>query len=180
MNGRESGIRVSFARGGSCETFWRRKRQDAGDNIERSDALKPIRTQNQEEMPKGGKLWEANKMVDCHVVETASWMADENIRMVECDEEARYSDVSAECVLGEEIERDGTDSVVFKMREMKRVLKEWNRDSFGNVDVQYRDIVGEIEVLDTRINSDELGSNDLQRTRELHSRLWAVSRLQSM
>ncbi|KAK8628855.1 hypothetical protein V6N13_009435 [Hibiscus sabdariffa] len=219
-----------------------------------------------------GKLWEANKMVDCHVVETASWMADENIRMVECDEEARYSDVSAEAPLAEVIEhrgqqrkvrqisevllselsphkrevalnqiakrgrgrpkmkntedkrivngslsdsdfvnrkkvilreveevlqlgkligaetngnekaivqdiRDGTDSVVFKMREMKRVLKEWNRDSFGNVDVQYRDIVGEIEVLDTRINSDELGSNDLQRTRELHSRLWAVSRL---
>ncbi|KAK8978732.1 hypothetical protein V6N11_001738 [Hibiscus sabdariffa] len=58
------------------------------------------------------------------------------------------------------------------MREMKRVLKEWNRDSFGNIDAQYQEIVGEIEVLDARLNSDELGSNDLQHKRELYSRLW--------
>ncbi|KAK8978723.1 hypothetical protein V6N11_001729 [Hibiscus sabdariffa] len=28
------------------------------------------------------KLWEANKLVDWHVMETASWMANENIGMV--------------------------------------------------------------------------------------------------
>ncbi|KAK8589521.1 hypothetical protein V6N12_023915 [Hibiscus sabdariffa] len=97
------------------------------------------------------KMWEANKLVHWHVMETASWMADENIGMVQRDEEVRYSNVSAECVLREEIqvrvsedavvnspfsrgpsnraplaERDGTDSLVLKMREMKRVLKEWN------------------------------------------------------
>ncbi|KAK8978722.1 hypothetical protein V6N11_001728 [Hibiscus sabdariffa] len=75
------------------------------------------------------------------------------------------------------LQRDGNDYLVLKMREMKRVLKEWNRDSFGNIDAQYREIIGEIEVLDARLNSDELGSNDLQHKRELYSRLWAVSRL---
>ncbi|KAK8549189.1 hypothetical protein V6N13_063585 [Hibiscus sabdariffa] len=268
------------------------------------------------------KLWETNKLVDWHVMETASWMANENIGMVQRDEEVRYSDVSAECGLREEIQvrasedvvvnnptsrgpsnrkglgsaakrrlvqrlirqqrcgmtilqetklehiaesvggdfnvvmwieerrgcaisargisefcefveaaapsdvpihgkdfswfgsgnkcsrldrflvskewferfdslvvnnlprelsnhspillRDGNDSLVLKMREMKRVLKEWNRDSFGNIDAQYQEIVGEIEVLDARLNSDELGSNDLQHKRELYSRLWVV------
>ncbi|KAK8594023.1 hypothetical protein V6N12_046094 [Hibiscus sabdariffa] len=75
------------------------------------------------------------------------------------------------------LQRDGNDSLVLKMREMKKVLKEWNRGSFGNIDAQYREIVGEVEVLDARLNSDELGSNDLQRKLELYSRLWAVSRL---
>ncbi|KAK8594026.1 hypothetical protein V6N12_046097 [Hibiscus sabdariffa] len=78
---------------------------------------------------------------------------------------------------GQQRKRDGNDYLVLKMREMKRVLKEWNRDSFGNIDAQYREIIGEIEVLDARLNSDELGSNDLQHKRELYSRLWAVSRL---
>ncbi|KAK8663394.1 hypothetical protein V6N13_083215 [Hibiscus sabdariffa] len=30
------------------------------------------------------------------------------------------------------------DSLVFKLRDMKMVLKEWNRDSFGNMDEEYR------------------------------------------
>ncbi|KAK8608784.1 hypothetical protein V6N13_024197 [Hibiscus sabdariffa] len=63
------------------------------------------------------------------------------------------------------------------MRGMKRVLKEWNRNSFGNVETQYQKIVDEIEALDARINSEELGSEDLQRKRDLHSRLWAVSKM---
>ncbi|KAK8594016.1 hypothetical protein V6N12_046087 [Hibiscus sabdariffa] len=58
------------------------------------------------------------------------------------------------------------------MREMKRVLKEWNRDSFGNIDAQYQEIVGEIEVLDARLNSDELGSNDLQHKRDKNTQFF--------
>ncbi|KAK8662210.1 hypothetical protein V6N13_091797 [Hibiscus sabdariffa] len=72
---------------------------------------------------------------------------------------------------------DGNDSLVLKMRGMKRVLKEWNRNSFGNVATQYQEIVGEIEALDVRLNSEELGSEDLQRKRDLHSRIWAVSKM---
>ncbi|KAK8689637.1 hypothetical protein V6N13_088350 [Hibiscus sabdariffa] len=59
------------------------------------------------------KMWEANKLVHWHVMETASWMADENIGMVQRDEEVRYSNVSAECVLREEIQvRVSEDAVV--------------------------------------------------------------------
>ncbi|KAK8527661.1 hypothetical protein V6N12_054866 [Hibiscus sabdariffa] len=44
-----------------------------------------------------------------------------------------------------------TDSLVCKLREMKRVLKVWNRDSFRNVDVNYRELVDELEQLDTKL-----------------------------
>ncbi|KAK8608779.1 hypothetical protein V6N13_024192 [Hibiscus sabdariffa] len=216
------------------------------------------------------KIWEDNKVVDWRVMETASWMMDENVGMVQRDEEVRDNDVSAECGLRDELhvqttkdadvispicngpsnrvnitevieyrgqqrkvrrisdvllseipspeqavapnqnlkkgrgrpkskntedkrivngslsdsdfvnrllKRDGSDSIVLKMRGMKRVLKEWNRNSFGNVETQYQKIVDEIEALDARLNSEELGSEDLQRKRDLHSRLWAVSKM---
>ncbi|KAK8594015.1 hypothetical protein V6N11_001739 [Hibiscus sabdariffa] len=58
------------------------------------------------------KLWETNKLVDWHVMETASWMANENIGMVQRDEEVRYSDVSAECGLREEIQVRASEDVV--------------------------------------------------------------------
>ncbi|KAK8623584.1 hypothetical protein V6N13_118467 [Hibiscus sabdariffa] len=47
-----------------------------------------------------------------------------------------------------------SDSLVIKMRAMKVVLKECNRDSFGNVDSKYQEIVDEIEELDARFNED--------------------------
>ncbi|KAK8636399.1 hypothetical protein V6N13_124145 [Hibiscus sabdariffa] len=74
-------------------------------------------------------------------------------------------------------QEDVSDSLVLKMREMKMVLKDWNRESFGNVNEKYRSIVAEIEELDTRLNNGELGSSELKRKRELYSQLWAVARL---
>ncbi|KAL4278224.1 hypothetical protein GQ457_03G019690 [Hibiscus cannabinus] len=49
------------------------------------------------------KMWEDNKVVDWCAMETASWMADENIGMVQRDEEVHDSDVSAECGLRDEL-----------------------------------------------------------------------------
>ncbi|KAK8568798.1 hypothetical protein V6N12_007338 [Hibiscus sabdariffa] len=43
------------------------------------------------------------------------------------------------------------------MRAMKGVLKEWNRDSFGNVGSNYRELVEEIEQLDARLNGGRFG-----------------------
>ncbi|KAK8656048.1 hypothetical protein V6N13_108607 [Hibiscus sabdariffa] len=60
---------------------------------------------------------------------------------------------------------------------MKIVLKEWNCESFGNVNEKYRIIAAEIEELDTRLNNDELGSSELKCKRELYSQFWVVSRL---
>ncbi|KAK8488769.1 hypothetical protein V6N11_058025 [Hibiscus sabdariffa] len=70
-----------------------------------------------------------------------------------------------------------SDSLVIKMRAMKVVLKECNRDSFGNVDSKYQEIVDEIEELDARFNEGELGSNELKHKLELYSKLWVISRL---
>ncbi|KAK8485598.1 hypothetical protein V6N11_013626 [Hibiscus sabdariffa] len=43
-----SRLRVSFAKGGSRETFWRRKRQELRDKTIRSDDLNSEKNQNQE------------------------------------------------------------------------------------------------------------------------------------
>ncbi|KAK9024994.1 hypothetical protein V6N11_064895 [Hibiscus sabdariffa] len=72
---------------------------------------------------------------------------------------------------------DVYDSLVRKLRELKMVLKDWNRESFGNVNEKYRSLVAEIEELDTRLNIGEIGSGELNRKRELVSQLWVVSRL---
>ncbi|KAK8529236.1 hypothetical protein V6N12_060023 [Hibiscus sabdariffa] len=61
---------------------------------------------------------------------------------------------------------DVFDSLVCKLREMKMVLKDWNRESFGNVNEKYRSLVAEIEELDTRLNIGEMGSSELNRKRE--------------
>ncbi|KAK8594022.1 hypothetical protein V6N12_046093 [Hibiscus sabdariffa] len=59
------------------------------------------------------KLWEVNKLADFRVMETASWMANENIGMVQRDEEVRYNDVLVEYGLPEEIQvRASEDAVV--------------------------------------------------------------------
>ncbi|KAK8669245.1 hypothetical protein V6N13_106681 [Hibiscus sabdariffa] len=47
------------------------------------------------------------------------------------------------------------------MRAMKGVLKEWNRDSFGNVGSNYRELVEEIEQLDARLNGGERGVSEI-------------------
>ncbi|KAL4283707.1 hypothetical protein GQ457_16G016660 [Hibiscus cannabinus] len=49
------------------------------------------------------KIWEDNKVVDWRVMETASWMMDENVGMMQRDEEVRDNDVSAECGLRDEL-----------------------------------------------------------------------------
>ncbi|KAK8508938.1 hypothetical protein V6N12_058083 [Hibiscus sabdariffa] len=185
-------IAVSAVKGGDCEN-------SSEETVVPNSIL--LTTMNTLEVD---KMWEDNKVVDWRVMETASWMIDENIEMVQRDEEVRDSDVSAECGLrddlpvratkdadvispicngpsnrvnltevieykGQQRKGDGNDSLVLKMRGMKRVLKKWNRNSFGNVETQYQEIVGEIEALDVRLNSEELGSEDLQCKRDLHS-----------
>ncbi|KAK8971905.1 hypothetical protein V6N11_061742 [Hibiscus sabdariffa] len=67
--------------------------------------------------------------------------------------------------------RDGTDSLVCKMRALKEVLKVWNRDSFGNVDDNYRELVNALEQLDTKQGGGELDDNDLSHKRDLVSKL---------
>ncbi|KAK8625971.1 hypothetical protein V6N13_133628 [Hibiscus sabdariffa] len=261
-------IAVSAVKGGDCEN-------SSEETVVPNSIL--LTTMNTLEVD---KMWEDNKVVDWRVMETASWMIDENIEMVQRDEEVRDSDVSAECGLRDDLpvratkdadvispicngpsnrvnltevieykgqqrkvrrisdvllseipspeqavapnqnfkkgrgcpkskkiedkrivngslsdsdfvnrkriilreaeevlqlawqgllKGDGNDSLVLKMRGMKRVLKKWNRNSFGNVETQYQEIVGEIEALDVRLNSEELGSEDLQCKRDLHS-----------
>ncbi|KAK8521578.1 hypothetical protein V6N12_031472 [Hibiscus sabdariffa] len=61
---------------------------------------------------------------------------------------------------------DVSDSLVRKLREMKMVIKEWNCESFGNVNEKYQILVAEIEELDTRLNIGEMGSSELNRKRE--------------
>ncbi|KAK8669358.1 hypothetical protein V6N13_106791 [Hibiscus sabdariffa] len=72
---------------------------------------------------------------------------------------------------------EGTDSLVCKIHAMKGVLKVWNRDSFGNVDDNYRELVDELEQLDTKQGGGELDDNDLSYKRDLISKFWKVSRL---
>ncbi|KAK8568909.1 hypothetical protein V6N12_007444 [Hibiscus sabdariffa] len=74
-------------------------------------------------------------------------------------------------------EGEGTDSLVCKIHAMKGVLKVWNRDSFGNVDDNYRELVDELEQLDTKQGGGELDDNDLSYKRDLISKFWKVSRL---
>ncbi|KAK8614222.1 hypothetical protein V6N13_122591 [Hibiscus sabdariffa] len=76
-----------------------------------------------------------------------------------------------ECVWNGFRHRDGTDSLVCKMRALKEVLKVWNRDSFGNVDDNYRELVNALEQLDTKQGGGELDDNDLSHKRDLVSKL---------
>ncbi|KAK9001778.1 hypothetical protein V6N11_024476 [Hibiscus sabdariffa] len=66
------------------------------------------------------------------------------------------------------------------MRAMNGVLKVWNRDSFGNVDSNYRALVDEIEQLNERLNGGELDTNELVHKHELYSKLWVDSRLREL
>ncbi|KAK8681403.1 hypothetical protein V6N13_053807 [Hibiscus sabdariffa] len=72
---------------------------------------------------------------------------------------------------------DVFDSLVRKLRVMKMVLKDWDRESFRKVNEKYRSLMVEIKELDTRLNIGEMGSSELNRKHELVSQLWAVSRL---
>ncbi|KAK8481352.1 hypothetical protein V6N13_057278 [Hibiscus sabdariffa] len=49
------------------------------------------------------KIWEGNMQVDLRVRDTASWMVEEDIRLIACDEEQRCNamDLSAECEFSE-------------------------------------------------------------------------------
>ncbi|KAK8675790.1 hypothetical protein V6N13_033853 [Hibiscus sabdariffa] len=122
------------------------------------------------------RMWKGNKVEDWRVIETTSWMAEEDIEIIHRDEELRCNAVnlSAKYDLREEIQAASgesawfglhkevvTDSLVFKMRNLKTVLKEWNRESFGNVDEKNRLIVAEIKELVARLDNKELGSSEL-------------------
>ncbi|KAK8597040.1 hypothetical protein V6N12_065517 [Hibiscus sabdariffa] len=61
---------------------------------------------------------------------------------------AKLSDVIE--IGGHQRKGEGSDSLVCKMRAMKGVLKVWNRNSYGNVDDNYRKLVDELEQLDTK------------------------------
>ncbi|KAK8478408.1 hypothetical protein V6N13_009837 [Hibiscus sabdariffa] len=56
------------------------------------------------------RMWEENKVEDWRVMETTSWMAEEDIGLIHRDEELRCSAVnlSEECELGEEGQAEST------------------------------------------------------------------------
>ncbi|KAK8662209.1 hypothetical protein V6N13_091796 [Hibiscus sabdariffa] len=84
-------IAVSAVKGGDCEN------SSEETVVPNSISLTAMNTLEVD------KMWEDNKVVDWRVMETASWMIDENIGMVQRDEEVRDSDVSAECGLRDEL-----------------------------------------------------------------------------
>ncbi|KAK8675807.1 hypothetical protein V6N13_033870 [Hibiscus sabdariffa] len=133
------------------------------------------------------RMWKGNKVEYWRVIETTSWMAEEDIEIIHRDEELRCNAVNlwvvedwlsgiigfyGPCVVADQksawlgLRKEVvTDSLVFKMRNLKMMLKEWNRESFGNMDEKYRLIVAEIKELVARLDNRELGSSELKRKR---------------
>lgn len=73
----------------------------------------------------------------------------------------------------------GFDSFVLKekLKELKQVLKGWNKSSFGNIEVNIQNAISEIKVLDDKGESCSFSEGDILLRRVLFEKFWNFSRM---